>query len=150
MATDPASAAPGAPANTWGERLTPVGGLPVALAVSALVVAILFFTGRGFALRSLGDTDDALRLVLVRDLLAGRATWFDLHIARLQPPLGLDMHWSRLVDGGQAALQSLFRLVLPPGQAETAMRLTWPLLWVAPVVWPTLAVAKRLGGRTAI
>lgn len=34
---------------------------------------------------SLGDPDDAMRLVLVRDLLAGRG-WFDQHLVRIQPP----------------------------------------------------------------
>ena len=150
MTTDPAPAAPRPPARPWGDRLAGIGVLPLALGVSALVVLALLLTGRTLALRSLGDTDDAMRLVLVRDLLAGRSGWFDLHVPRLQPPLGLDMHWSRLVDGGQAALQSLFQLVLPPARAETALRLAWPLLWVLPVVWPTLALARHLGGRPAL
>src|SRR6185312_14768517 len=52
---------------------------------------------------ALGDTDDAMRLVMVRDLLAGRG-WYDQVIWRLQPPHGVLLHWSRLVDGGIAAL----------------------------------------------
>jgi hypothetical protein len=43
------------------------------------------------------DTDDALRLVQVRDLLAGQG-WFDLHQYRIMAPEGVLMHWSRLVD----------------------------------------------------
>jgi hypothetical protein len=98
---------------------------------------------------SLGDTDDALRLTMVRDLASGQG-WFDQKLTRLQPPLGLYMHWSRLIDGGEAALLKLFGLILPPAQAETAMRLTWPLLWLAPAVAAVLLIARRLGGGTAV
>ena len=37
----------------------------------------------------LGDTDDALRLVFVRDFLAS-GDFFDLHLERLQPPTGYE------------------------------------------------------------
>ena len=36
---------------------------------------------------TLGDTDDAMRLVMVRDLMHGRG-WYSQWIGRLQPPLG--------------------------------------------------------------
>ena len=42
-------------------------------------------------------TDDYMRLVEVRDLLAGQG-WFDLTQYRLDPPAGVVMHWSRVVD----------------------------------------------------
>jgi len=43
------------------------------------------------------STDDAMRLVEVRDLLGGQS-WFDLTQYRLAPPEGVRMHWSRLID----------------------------------------------------
>src|ERR1700694_2453450 len=43
------------------------------------------------------STDDAMRLVQFRDLLAGQG-WFDLTQYRLSPPDGAAMHWSRLID----------------------------------------------------
>ncbi len=49
------------------------------------------------------STDDAMRLVQVRDLLAGQ-NWFDLTQHRLSPPAGVTMHWSRLIDLPLAAL----------------------------------------------
>lgn len=97
----------------------------------------------------LGDTDDALRLVLVRDLVQGRAGWFDQHFTRLQPPLGMDLHWSRLVDGGIAAVELGFRLFLPPAQAEYAARIAWPLLWIGPAVAAMVFMARRLRGDNA-
>lgn len=90
-----------------------------------------------------------MRLVLVRDLLAGRG-WWDQLVTRLQPPVGVYMHWSRLVDGGMAAMDWLFGRILPPMQAETATRIVWPLLWIGPAMAAMLAMARSLGGRTAV
>ena len=60
----------------------------------------------GFAL---GDTDDNLRMSQVRALLAGQ-DWFDLRQYRLNPPIGANIHWSRLVDLPIAGI----RLALAP------------------------------------
>src|ERR1700752_4875323 len=60
----------------------------------AIVGASLFASyGHGDTL----STDDAMRLVDVRDFLAGQS-WFDLTQHRLSPPEGVAMHWSRLID----------------------------------------------------
>lgn len=122
----------------------------LALLVSAAVAVMLAASASSGLSHYLGDTDDAMRLVLFRDLLAGRSAWYDLHVARIQPPAGTEIHWSRLVDGGLAGLNWLFGRVLPPDRAEWATRLTWPLLWVLPAVWPVLALARRLGGQPAV
>ena len=121
----------------------------VALAVWGIACASLLAAHHSHLSHALGDPDDALRLSMVRDLAAGQG-WFDQRLVRLQPPLGLFMHWSRLIDGGEAALLQLFGLVLPPDQAEMAMRVTWPLLWLAPAVSAVLLVARRLGGGRAV
>jgi hypothetical protein len=98
--------------------------------------------------QALGDTDDAMRLVEVRAFLAGRG-WFDLHEPRLQPPIGYDSHWSRLIDAGLAGLFLIFRLVADSALAERLMRVVWPLLWLVPAMVGTLALAWRLAGRPA-
>src|SRR5215216_5140597 len=54
------------------------------------------------------DTDDAMRLTMVHDLLAGQG-WFDLIQHRLDTPYGASMHWSRLIDLPEAALLLLAR-----------------------------------------
>jgi hypothetical protein len=46
----------------------------------------------------LGDTDDNLRMMQVRAWLLGGQDWYDLRQYRLNPPDGLNVHWSRLVD----------------------------------------------------
>ena len=98
---------------------------------------------------TLGDTDDAMRLVMVRALLHGRG-WYDQQIVRLQPPLGVYMHWSRLLDGALAAVTAALQFVLPPARAEWAVRFAWPLAWVFPVVLAGLAIARNLGARSAV
>ena len=70
---------------------------------------------------SLLDTDDAMRLVEMRGWLAGHG-WFDLHEARVQPPLGYDTHWSRLIDAGLAGVFMLFKFI-DPQSAERLMRM---------------------------
>src|SRR5215467_4071610 len=62
-------------------------------------------------------TDDAMRLVEVRDLLAGQS-WFDLVQHRLAPPDGVNMHWSRLIDLPIAVLIRAGETVLAPIDAE--------------------------------
>jgi hypothetical protein len=123
----------------------------LAAAVAVWLIAVVALIGtRGPSLAlNLGDTDDALRLTMVRDLADGRG-WFDQKLTRLQPPMGLYMHWSRLVDGGEALVLKLFGLVLAPAQAEFAMRMTWPLLWILPVVVAVLLIARRLGDGRAV
>lgn len=112
------------------------------------IVAQLVWLDWGQTADMLGDTDDAMRLVQVRELLAGRG-WFDLHEPRLQPPLGHDTHWSRLIDGGLAGLFVLFHAFTDAAQAERLMRVIWPLLWLLPAMGGTLLLAWRLGGRPA-
>ena len=87
---------------------------------------------------------------MVRALLSGETSWFHPHLARLQPPLGLDMHWSRLADGGMAAMVWLFERFMAPDQAETAMRLLWPLAWTVPAIWCVLAIARQISGSASI
>jgi hypothetical protein len=118
------------------------------LALTALAVAVViglimgFRDARGLAW-SLGDTDDAMRIVLVRELLNGQG-WWAQHLFRLQPPVGVYMHWSRLLDGGIALLERFFALFVSWPKAEWLTRLIWPLLWVFPAAAAVLAVTDRL------
>jgi hypothetical protein len=94
------------------------------------------------------DADDALRLVQVRAFLAGRG-WFDLHEARLAPPLGYDSHWSRLIDAGLAGLFLVFNAFVDHALAERLMSALWPVLWLVPTIGGAAAIAWRLMGREA-
>ncbi len=94
------------------------------------------------------DGDDAMRLVQVREFLAGRG-WFDLHEFRLDPPVGYDTHWSRLIDAGLAGLYLAFRPFAAPDLAEQLMRAAWPLLWLLAAMTAAAALAWRIAGRNA-
>lgn len=89
----------------------------------------------------LADTDDALRLVQVRALLAGQG-WFDLHQYRIAPPDGVVMHWSRLVDLPLAGMIAGLRPLLGQPAAEQAAAVFVPLL--------TLLAAQLGLGRLAL
>ncbi len=118
-----------------------------ALVVTLVVWAKFAIQNHNLGL-TLGDTDDALRLTLVRDLLSGRG-WYDQLVTRLQPPQGVYMHWSRLLDGAIATVDGFFRLFVSPDAADTATRFVWPLLWIPPAVLAALLVARRVGGAAA-
>src|SRR5689334_8519272 len=94
---------------------------------------------------SMPDTDDALRLVEMRDYLHGQG-WFDMHMSRLGPT-GYESHWSRLIDAGLVGLFLLFHQVVDGALAERLMRAVWPLLWIMPATLSVIAITWRLAGR---
>lgn len=114
----------------------------MALAVTAVVAVVMLLFGPHVS-QSLGDPDDAVRLSMVRDLLHGKG-WFDEKVDRLQPPLGVYMHWSRLVDGGLALTDRILGLFVSPEAAERGMRTVWPMLWIAPSALAMLYAARKL------
>ena len=75
-----------------------------------------------------GDNDSLLRLVEVRDLIAGQG-WFDLHQYRMGPEGGFVMHWSRLVDAPIAAIiLAASALTGSMAMAEAIAQVLWPAL----------------------
>ena len=124
--------------------------LAMVAVLATLVVALMLCVrdDAGIAF-SLGDTDDATRLVLMRGLLNG-TSWYDQLMTRLQPPMGNWIHWSRLIDGGLALTDRLFRLTgANPAQAELMTRTAWPLFWIFPAVMATLLTAREMAGAWA-
>jgi hypothetical protein len=91
------------------------------------------------------STDDAMRLVEVRDLLAGQS-WFDLTQHRLDPPSGPPMHWSRLIDAPLAALILLLRPLIGAVAAEKIVLVLWPTLLLAAALALVAGIAGRMSG----
>ena len=91
------------------------------------------------------DTDDAMRLVEVRDFLAGQG-WFDLHQYRLDPPVDQPMHWSRFVDLPIALLIRLAEVFVSTATAEKVALYLWPTLELIPALFAVRRIACRIGG----
>ena len=127
--------------NFAGPNFAVLVGLGWLVIVTDLLMRQWANTGVAFP-----DTDDALRLVEMRDFLHGQG-WFDMHLARLGPPAGYDSHWSRLIDAGLAGLFLVFHQFVDGALAERLMRATWPLLWIMPAILSVIAITWRLAGR---
>ena len=89
------------------------------------------------------DPDDALRLVQVRDLLAGQS-WFDLTQHRIHPPGGTPMHWSRLVDLPLALSILALKPLVGVALAERITLVIVPLAAFALLCLVLYAMARRL------
>jgi hypothetical protein len=121
-------------AGTSGElcvRAKPTALPPVPLAIAAALVFGLALTWpRLLAVWQSGaffDSDDAMCMVQVRDLMAGQG-WFDMIIHRIDPAQGLFIHWSRVVDVPLVLLIGIFRLFANPEAAEGLARIAFPLM----------------------
>lgn len=91
----------------------------------------------------LGDTDDNMRIMQVRALIAGQ-DWYDLRQHRLNPPGGADIHWSRLVDLPIAGIKlALAPLVGGPAAEKAAVALA-PLIPMAAAMAAVAVAARRL------
>ena len=131
-------------------RRVPVSPAALATLVCTLLAALLTWdharevwtTGAFF------DTDDATRAVQLRSWLNGQA-WDDLGIARMDPPAGVFMHWSRVVDVPLAALVMLAKPFLGADMAERFARLAFPALLFIGLLGATGWAASVLGGARA-
>lgn len=76
-------------------------GIALVITAAGTWLLMLWLTlTQGFSPLSSGqlpDTDDYMRLLQVRRWIDG-ASWFDFSQPRVDPPFGLEMHWSRLPD----------------------------------------------------
>ncbi|WP_419907211.1 hypothetical protein [Hoeflea sp.] len=93
-----------------------------------------------------GDNDDVMRLVQIRDLMAGQG-WFDMTQYRLGLEGGTPMHWSRLIDVPLANLIGLFSIFMDTRDAEAAALFVWPLVLLAPLFVGIAAAGRNLGDR---
>jgi hypothetical protein len=92
---------------------------------------------------SLGDTDDNMRYLQVRDWLNGQS-WWDLRQYRLDPPGGANIHWSRLVDLPIAGLMLFFRLFTDGARADELALGVAPLLPLVVLMLALAFLARRL------
>ncbi|RWL39883.1 MAG: GtrA family protein [Mesorhizobium sp.] len=124
--------------------------LVLALLAALLALGVDAWTGFGPLTDAGGDNDNLLRLVEVRDLLAGQG-WFDLHQYRMGLEGGFVMHWSRLVDAPIAAIvlaASALTGSRPLG--EDVALVLWPALLFWSTLFFTARAARGFGGGGAV
>jgi hypothetical protein len=91
----------------------------------------------------LRDTDDNMRMMQVRALLAGQ-DWFDLRQYRLNAPFGANMHWTRLVDLPLAGIILALRPIVGGVDAERIAVAAAPLLPYLVLLFGLALTARRL------
>ena len=119
--------------------------IPLLLLTASVVLALPAINGNVFDALS---TDDAMRLVEVRDLIGGQ-DWFDVSQHRMDPPGGTSMHWSRLIDAPLAGLILLLKPLLGMQRAEAITLYLWPALFFAAVLMQVAAMARNMSGSRA-
>lgn len=150
--------------DTDAALATPAPGRQRQTALSVPPLTACLIAGLGFAIFVLAqvphagnvlnlilpDHDDAIRLLGVRDLLAGQS-WFDTHQYRYLPPDGVLMHWSRLADAPLAAGIWLLTPLLGQRAAEGFVALAWPpILFLAYLVIVVAAMRRMAPGLAAV
>jgi len=124
-------------------RPTIVFGLGLGVALLAGAVFLYCIRASSIAQWRFVDVDDIMRLQEVKDWLGGQS-WFDVTQYRIDPPAGLKMHWSRLLDVPLAAVVLLLRPILGEIEAERAACVIVPLLTFATIALITAAIAWRV------
>lgn len=129
-----------------------LGGRRFPLAVAAvwlLCSVVLLIVARklvlGFDFR---DPDDALRLLQVRDWMAGQS-WFDVTQHRINPPVGGPMHWSRLIDVPIAVLIWLMTPLAGLAGAERLVLAVYPLMVLGLLFGLAGGIVRQLAGAVA-
>ncbi|WP_028757856.1 hypothetical protein [Rhizobium sp. BK212] len=119
---------------------------PTVIAYSVIFAAVILVTRLSGATDYVGpDNDDGMRLVEVRDFLAGQG-WFDLMQYRLGLAGGTLMHWSRLIDLPIASLIWFFGLFAPRETAEALALAVWPVSLILPAMLAMAVAGRRIGG----
>ncbi len=110
-----------------------------------LAFCVYFLFNRWSAIHyfSLADTDDNLRMSQVRALLSGQG-WFDLRQYRLNPPVGANIHWSRLVDLPIAGIILALRPLVGGINAERAAVAIAPMLPLLLLFFSIALTCRRL------
>ncbi|MDF2494711.1 MAG: hypothetical protein K0S66_1645 [Sphingomonas sp.] len=147
------SDAPGAPdellencAATRGTMSSHGINRPVLIGWFLTAVVLLLATAADIANLRFPDPDDAMRLMEVRDWLAGQS-WWDVAQHRLNG--NFPMHWSRLVDLPIATVLAVTRLFVSEEAAIRVAMVVVPLLSLLAVMTLVADMTRRLSGAEA-
>jgi hypothetical protein len=126
--------------------LSPVGSKWKTLA-AAIGAALVFYIINFFSTKAsytgnfLFSTDDMVRMVIVRDWLAGQS-WYDPVLHRLGFEPGTIMHWSRLIDA-PIGLLIIIGNFFSPGEGEHFAAIVWPFITFVAALAGLLTAVKR-------
>jgi hypothetical protein len=115
------------------ETFAILAGVFCAVAIYDLHDGILF----------LGDIDDRLRAVEIRQFLSGKG-WFDLTISGIAMPEPYVSAWSRLIDAPYAAMAWGLSFAMAKEQAISAAFYMWPPLLMLGFVWLSALCMRKL------
>ena len=116
------------------------------LIIAALLV---LFRWQNIHFLILADTDDNLRLAQVKAWLGGQG-WYDLRQYKLNPPIGADIHWSRLPDLPIAGLIAGLSPLIGSLAAEKVAIALAPLVPLGLAMLGVALAARRLLGQGAM
>ncbi len=123
------------------ERLR--GNSPLLL-IWLAVCAVLILVTRAQIMTGIGwDPDDQLRMVQLRDWLAGQS-WFDTTQYRIGQPDSQPMHWSRWIELPLALVFLLLRPLIGGAGAETAAMVIVPLLTLGIAMWLVAKISEQV------
>ncbi|OYX48675.1 MAG: hypothetical protein B7Y90_09610 [Alphaproteobacteria bacterium 32-64-14] len=115
------------------------------------LAALILVAGSGMAAlnQDFAEPDNAMRLVRIRDMLAGQG-WFDNVQQRLNPPDGTPMHWAQWIDALLAAPIALLRPMIGQASAEIVMAFAWPLGLLGVFMFLAVRIAGEIGARNGL
>lgn len=116
----------------------------------ALATLILLASSGMAALsQDFSEPDNAMRLVNIRDMIAGQ-DWFDRVQHRVSPPAGLPMHWAQWIDGAIALPIMVMKPLIGQTGAEIVMAFAWPLILLAVFMMLVVRVSGEIGARDGL
>uniref|UniRef100_UPI003B3BD546 AcrB/AcrD/AcrF family protein n=1 Tax=Sphingomonas sp. TaxID=28214 RepID=UPI003B3BD546 len=110
---------------------------------AAAAVYLIWYRWNGIHWFALNDTDDNMRFAQVRALLEGQG-WYDLRQYRLDPPRGISIHWSRVVDLPIAGLILLLRPFVGAVEAARWACAIAPVLAFGAALYAAMLAVRRL------
>lgn len=120
-----------------------------------LILVLVFLAAAAYDLSDnvlfLGDIDDRLRAVQIRQLLSGKG-WYDLTLTGIAMPGPYVSPWSRLVDAPYAAIAWALSHLVGTEQALAIAFNIWPPLLMLAFAWFSAGCMTRLmprGGNVA-
>ena len=126
-------------------------GAQIAWLVGWALAAAILVAGAGMAAlqQDFSEPDNAMRLVRVRDMLAGQG-WFDSIQHRLNPPEGTPMHWAQWIDALLAGPIMVLKPFIGQQAAEIVMAFAWPLGLLGLFMFLVVRISGEIGEHSGL